>query len=93
LREQASAPRWAGDELAATHQAAARAHNDALVWRPAPALEQLDARAAQLQAADDARAARGDGPVADISSRSSCSRPGGRLPMDALATPATVIAT
>jgi hypothetical protein len=76
-REEAWAPRWVGDELAATHRAAARAHTDALVWQARAAeaddprmreqlggeaartrqqAEQLDAQAAQLQAADDARA-------------------------------------
>jgi hypothetical protein len=76
-REETWAPRWVGDQLAATHQAAARAHTNALVWQARAAEaddpqaqaqlaaeaararregEQLDARAAQLEAADDARA-------------------------------------
>jgi hypothetical protein len=76
-REEVWAPRWVGDELAATHRAAARAHTDALVWQARAGetddphardqlrgeatsarqqAEQLDTRAAQLEAADDARA-------------------------------------
>ncbi len=54
-REEAWAPRWVGDELAATHQSAQQARTDAQVWAARAEVADNDAERAQLRA--DAEAA------------------------------------
>ncbi len=48
--EEAWAPRWVGDELAATHQAEQRARTDAQVWAARTAVAEDEAQREQLRA-------------------------------------------